>query len=75
MVRAQRETPLVENEVYVFPTATFILACLLVGTYPPLLPGHVATFRLPLLPVSMMSQGMVTSWPVIEQNCFVMEIY
>lgn len=35
MVRAQRETPLVENEVYVFPTATFILACLLVGTLPP----------------------------------------
>lgn len=35
MVRAQRETPLVENEVYVFPTATFILACLLVGTYTP----------------------------------------
>lgn len=41
MVRAQRETPLVENEVYVFPTATFILACLLVGTIPPLLPGHI----------------------------------
>lgn len=57
MVRAQRETPLAENEVNVFPTATFILAaCLLVGTcLPPPLPfflgifmtGHVATFRLP----------------------------